>query len=134
MNLQLGWEGGVKNGTSATSQSLQEAEQQQSFTKEASRNKTIKRLANRASWRCCGLQTHSTPKLLSSSNVFFCHGPGITPFPRGSTQLTAHSPTVAPRGAGNTVPKEHSVCLNIYSEKNMFLFGSKDIPNEVQVI
>ena len=118
MNLQLGWEGEVKNSTSATSQTLQEAEQQKTFTKEASRNKrAMKTLANRASWRCCGLQTHAIPKLLASSNVFFCHGPGITHFPRGSTQLIAHSPTVAPHGAGNTVPKEHSVYLNIYSEK-----------------
>lgn len=110
----VGLGGGSEGGTSATSQTRQEAEQK-AFTKEASRNKrATKRLANRASWRCCGLQTHPTPKLLASQNVVFCHGPGITHFPRGSAQLVAHPPAAAPLGAGNTVPKEH---LKIYSEK-----------------
>jgi len=118
LESSIGWEGEEKNSTSATSQILQEAEQQKAFTKEASgKKRATKRLADRASWRCCGLQTHPTPKLLASSHVFFCHEPGITHLPRDSTQLMAHSPTVASHTAGNTVPKEHSAYLNIYSEK-----------------
>lgn len=90
--------------------------QQKAFTKEASRNKrAMKRLANRPSWRCCGLQPHPTSKLLASSNVFFVMDQES--LPEGQYSLIAHSPTVAPHGAGKTVPKEHSVWLNIYSEK-----------------
>lgn len=58
--------------------------------------------------------------------VWICHGPGISHFLRGSTELVAHSPTAAPRGTGNTVPKKHSVYLKIYSEKCVSIWVKGD--------